>query len=547
MLIFEKSESITLLENKNNDKINLIYQFFKHSNKNRNIEIKRCLHINVKNQFIDNIYLLNEKIYTSKELGITSDKINQFNINKRIEYKDIFQFVKDNKINGYIIFINADIFLNKTIDLIRYSDIHLKKKFIGLSRYDYSIFDEPKLFKRYDSQDTWILHSNFNIQENQYKAFDFNFGMPGCDNKILYLMKILGYSIINDPLLIKTYHYHESEVRNYNRKDLIQNPYYLCMPSNINVNDIENSGIDIKVVKNITDNFTKYNMNDNNILSNYIKRKLLLNEIFIIPRIAGIENNYAFYGYLSLTTFNKNIKSYFQNTIKTMKNNAGIKLSNIESIQLYSKMYLKAFENCEIYSNWEIWGNVYISNSHDFITNQFKKNNIWALTFDIFHYIYSNPWTLSLKNKKILIISSFVESIEKNIPNRKHIYGIDLFPECKFIFSKPPQTQGLNESEEFHIEFEKYTKKIDSIINDFDIALVSCGGYGNLVCNYIYEKGKSAIYVGGVLQMYFGILGGRWIKERPDIVKLYKNEYWSSPSENERPKNYKNIESSCYW
>ena len=122
-------------------------------------------------------------------------------------------------------------------------------------------------------------------------------------------------------------------------------------------------------------------MGDNILLYNYIQRKILLGENFIIPRIAGIENNYAYYGNVIQFNYDENINNYFKNTMHVMKNNAGIQLNDINSIILYSNMYLKAFENCEIYSAWEIWGNVYISDSHDFITNQFKKNNIWAYTF----------------------------------------------------------------------------------------------------------------------------------------------------------------------
>ena len=79
------------------------------------------------------------------------------------------------------------------------------------------------------------------------------------------------------------------------------------------------------------------------------------------------------------------------------------------------------------------------------------------------------------------------------------------------------------------------------------MALLSCGGYANPIGSYIYEKGKSAIYVGGVLQMYFGILGSRWEKERPDILKLFKNEHWTRPKASEKPKQCAKIEGGCYW
>ena len=85
------------------------------------------------------------------------------------------------------------------------------------------------------------------------------------------------------------------------------------------------------------------------------------------------------------------------------------------------------------------------------------------------------------------------------------------------------------------------------MIDTFDIALVSCGGYANPICSFIYEKGKSAIYVGGVLQMYFGIYGSRWLKERPEIIKLFSNKHWIRPDINERPINNETIEDGCYW
>ena len=82
----------------------------------------------------------------------------------------------------------------------------------------------------------------------------------------------------------------------------------------------------------------------------------------------------------------------------------------------------------------------------------------------------------------------------------------------------------------------------------FDVALCSCGGYGNPVCSFIYSQlGKSAIYVGGVLQMYFGIYGARWLRERKDVLLLFMNEHWSRPSEAERPISSQSIENNCYW
>jgi len=556
MKIINISESVEKNSVENPDKINIIYQFFIHHNKKRNKELKKVLKFNVENKFINKIYLLNEKIYNSDELGLESDKIEQINIGSRLKFKDVFNYINTNKISGYNVIINADIFLDETINNLKYSNIHSQKQMFALLRYEYNqddINDSEIFGPRFDSQDTWIFHSNFNPKEDEEKVFNFEFGKPGCDNKFLYLMNILGYQIINDPSFIKTYHFHTSEERDYGNHDYVANPWAVCLPANVPTDRYRPTlGIDIYDVAKHTNNFRELRFEDNYILYNYIRHKLSVNQNFIIPRIAGIENNYAVEVCLckDAGTFTPEFQSYINSSLQVMKNNAGIKLSNINSIIKYSEMYMDAFNNCELYTGWESHGEVYkyITKSHDYIKEKCgNRKMLWAFGLDVYHYIKTLPWTHSLEGKRILIISSFEDSIKEKIGIRKEIYGIDLFPNCEILTIKPPQTQGSENSEEFDIELNNFCARLDLIKDNYDIALVSCGGYGNLVCNYIYKSGKSAIYIGGVLQMYFGILGGRWLRERPDIIRLYLNKYWTKPKTIERPQNYQNVEASAYW
>ena len=193
--------------------IHLFLQFYIDNDKNHYREIKYALKKNVKNPHIESIILLNERIYTEDELGITSPKIKQIVIQKRITYYDFLNY----KIDGYKVLINSDIFVDKTIQNIRSSDIHLHKKMFALLRYEYNN-GEPELFcrpnlttGRDDSQDTWIIHSNHSFTKKELNIFKIPLGIPGCDNKITYLFKILGYDIYNDPSYIKTYHCHENK------------------------------------------------------------------------------------------------------------------------------------------------------------------------------------------------------------------------------------------------------------------------------------------------------------------------------------------------
>jgi hypothetical protein len=538
MRIIQFSKPLTKLQNtpNNEDPINVFCQYYIDKNEERREEIIMCLKKNIANPYINHIYLLNEKIYTPSELGLSilSKKIIQVNISRRLKYKDVFQYISDNNINGYNVIINSDIFLDYTIERLRYSDIHLYKKMLALLRYEYNPMNisESKLFgPRFDSQDTWIIHSKQNIENNSLKVFDFEFGKPGCDNKLIYLMNILGYEVINDPLTIKTYHCHSSQVRNYSNKNLIPNPYGFVQPANVNY--LKNKpDLQLSVIMhcNIYCKYKEIGFEDNDTLRNYINDCFNKKKTFIIPRIAGIENNFAYIGdTIENMVPTPNQKEYIDKTLLTMKNNAGIKITSIDSLIKYSQLYMDSFDNCEMYFGWELHGNYidHILSSYRYMTTKYRKPKLWSMSLDIFHYIYSNPWTFALKGKKVLIVSAFEKSIQEKLAVREKIYGIDLFPECEIITICPPQTQGNEVSDEFNIELDKFTEKLKPL--DYDIALVSCGGYGNLVCSEIYKQGKSVIYVGGVLQMYFGILGNRWIKERPDIVKLFVNEYWSSP------------------
>ena len=561
--IFDKSESLPTNYRYCNDPINIIYQFFIPDSTERYKEIQTALIKNVKNKAINKIYMLNERVYTDNELGISSDKIVQYNIKTRLTFAIVYKFVNNENIIGFNCAINGDIYFDSTISKLRTSGINDNKSVVALLRYNVLESKNKDVLKKENckhklfgptclSQDCWILHSNNKFVGKELKAFDFWFGVPGCDNKILYLYKILGYNVLNDPATLKTFHLHRDTARNYAHSKLSA-PYVFSFPSNMNpTNEMIYNHKDFNTICALCNNFDDFKFTDNQVLHDYIVKKLNTNENFIIPRIAGIENNYAVIGYkLKSNGFTAQDNEYISKTIGTMKNNAGIHLANgAESIISYSDMYLASFDNCDLYAGWEPWGAVYagINSSHNFMRDRLiDKKIMWAFAFDIFHYIKNNPWTLALKGKRLLVISPFANSMKEKVGYREKIYGVELFPECKFTFIKPPQTQGTEPSEDFSVELKKFTDRIDKNIDTFDIALCSAGGYGNLICNHIYSQGKSAIYVGGVLQMYFGIYGTRWLRERPEVIKLYMNQYWSRPKTEEKPSNHSNIEGCCYW
>ena len=506
------------------DNIILIQQYFIHDNKKRHNENLKCLNENINNQYISKIYLLNEKIYNDDEMdNIVSDKIEQVNINKRLTYKDFFDFCKNKALEGYIILSNSDIYFNSTLKNIYTTPLSKNKSCYIQLRLD---FPKLNIFgPRKDSQDAWLFHS-INIPSGE--KYNFYLGKPGCDNKIAYLLYKDGYKLYNEPYRIETIHVHNTGIRNYTRNDIIPKPYVHVLPHMSSYHG------NVKQLTNIE-------------FYEYLHNKVINNEPFYIPRVAGIEH------YISFCMLEDKI---INNTdIFQMQRNAGIRINNLKEYELYREMYVKSIVNSTLYINWE--NNTDVARAYNVIriTNKLirKPKLFSAKLIAPYNSILNKDihFTHAFKGKRILVINPFINSIKKQLSKKMELFGgYELFPDCSFIFVKPPQTNGLSKDNNgWFKHFIELCKKIRNVKEDFDIAICSCGGYGNLITHYIYKSlGKSAIYMGGILQLYFGVIGNRWIRN-PNIELITQKYHtqWIRPSDEEKPDGYSQVEGGCYW
>jgi len=470
------------------DPVHVFLQFFIHKDPTRYEEIKLCLQKNVENPCITKIHLLGERVYNWDELGLQSDiydeKIVQTVIGRRLKFQDVFTHIRKNDIKGYHVLINADICFDKqTLPNIFTTTMHEARVAFAQLRFEYNPLhlDASKLFgPRFDSQDTWMFHSNFPIPPHAETAFHFEFGRPGCDNKMIYLMNVLGYTVINDPFFIKTYHIHSSIERDYSIKDIVMPPWGLIVPAYADPLLITPSvGIDPVSFSRYTQSFTECKFEDNAILYEFIASRLRYDKPFCIPRVTGTTD--------------------------------------------YIKREHEAFEHSDLFSCYSITDlelqSINTFNEEIRKKYTYRRKIIWSAVYDIFHYIYSRPWTTALRGKRVLIISLpfYSQNITpQRIQNRKHVYGIDLFPECSIdVLTISAFSNCRNDY-----------SKINTTMRDYDVALVSCDECSNAICSSIYEHGKSAIHVGEIIPMYFGIYNKNWLTSRPDIIRMYLNEHW---------------------
>jgi hypothetical protein len=246
----------------------LITQYFRHPDPSRAKEIMECLKKNVECTHIKTIILLTEKDCSKDFIHLKTSKIQQVIIKKRLTYAHFLQFVKDRvPKNTIAILANADIFMDNLLDLWR---INLNRKMLALLRWDIkdSDLDTAELFgPRADSQDTWIVLSD-SVKETDwaYEQLDVQLGQPGCDNVFAGQMLQHRFVLYNPALTLKTYHLHNTEIRNYTKADAIRAKLYVnLVPSYI---------IDTKHEKSDPIHFTT-----NELVSFEVKSSSISNEI----------------------------------------------------------------------------------------------------------------------------------------------------------------------------------------------------------------------------------------------------------------------------
>jgi hypothetical protein len=208
-------------------KLWLVTQYYQPDKQARRKEIDACLQKNLGCDLIDRVVLLNEKALAPKH-----PKILEKVVGKRLTYATVIRWIAEEApADAIVVFANADIFLDGTSwRSIWSTDLDTQPKFLALLRWDIAALDaEPKLFgPRPDSQDTWVVSAAaVKAVAWDWDALNFPFGQGGCDNAITLEMFKKRFIVANPALTLRTFHYHASEVRTYDPRNIVDKPTYL--------------------------------------------------------------------------------------------------------------------------------------------------------------------------------------------------------------------------------------------------------------------------------------------------------------------------------
>ncbi|MCA0932650.1 hypothetical protein LCM02_09320 [Lutimonas saemankumensis] len=227
-----------------------------------------------------------------------------------------------------------------------------------------------------------------------------------------------------------------------------------------------------------------------------------------------------------------------KSVINQLTRNSGFFPGTVAYVEKFCELMLSDMKELDILGSWLNEEKYY---------GDYLKNCKKVVLEDLEPFFSENPWTLALKNKKVLVVHPFNKTIEHQYKKRELLFDSPVLPEFELKTIKAVQSISYNDTD-FKTWFEalEYMKnQIDQV--DYDICILGCGAYGFPLAAHVKRSGKKAVHLGGVTQLLFGIKGKRW---EEFVVWPYENlfnENWVRPGIDEKPKNADMIEGGCYW
>lgn len=234
---------------------NLFISLYDEKNKQRFDELHTCLMNNLKSGVFDAIWIIaevddNGKVDYISKFNVAPYTVNVLPCTTRPTFRTFFNAVNniddmlkrerpnssigrhDNAINiGNPIGVQVQ--PEENVYIIANSDIYIEdlpilpnnNQCFALTRWEVGKNGAITFLNRKDSSDMWIFRSR--IKSPSYADFH---NLPGCDNRINWEIRNIGYEISNPSRTIKTYHLHNG-AKSYDGSKRVNKPYLFLEPT----------------------------------------------------------------------------------------------------------------------------------------------------------------------------------------------------------------------------------------------------------------------------------------------------------------------------
>lgn len=215
------------------DKFYLFLEYYNSDNPDRQKELIECLENNVASGLFHKIYCFTQVLESDRP---NIDIIEWIYTKNRQTIYDVIKYINgvnslngvDSENNNYFVISNADIWFNDTLlqtphmfDKLSTPSRPLcmaitRHNVINKQTKEYILHDPVR-----ESQDCWIFRDTIIDMPDT----DFYFGLPGCDNRMVAILRSASYNVINPCKTIQLIHNHLTDYRTYSNKDRVKGAY----------------------------------------------------------------------------------------------------------------------------------------------------------------------------------------------------------------------------------------------------------------------------------------------------------------------------------
>jgi len=227
---------------------------------------------------------------------------------------------------------------------------------------------------------------------------------------------------------------------------------------------------------------------------------------------------------------------YCEELIRAYEASDTLFFCNFQLLSLYFQSTLNPVFYQESFDN-KYWYQAFTESvlSRNQATKCYSYQFVEKMVFD--EHTLFRAFSTALAGRRVLVVSPFAESISENFHRRHTFFKKNYdYPEFHLELVNTPITYAGLPPEMYPNAdwFETLESLRDQVsASKFDIALLSCGSYAMPLGVHIErEMKRKAVYVGGVLQLYFGIMGRRY--ENPFFLDQIHAENYIYPVERER-------------
>jgi len=256
----------------------------------------------------------------------------------------------------------------------------------------------------------------------------------------------------------------------------------------------------------------------------------------------GSVESAALYAYLKRKKArNKGLspKAYKEHIFHNLHMNAGVFPKEEVNFDAFAEAYLDAVKQCDMLVSWDVAG-------EPRILAEYAKNSVLVKFRTLEPFFSDSPWSALLADKRVLVISPFVQSISEQYAFRKDLWkNPALLPSFELLTVRAPLSAALVPPVDttWRNALERLKSEMDGI--SYDIALIGAGAYSLPLAAHAKKCGKIGIHLGGSLQFLFGVAGERW--KRDAAYRGFITDKWRKPSPVETPPMKNAIENGCYW